>query len=47
MPENDEETVRKFLKNYKNRPSVSEIKCNQNETLNFDFPTSIVEDINK
>ena len=47
MPENDEETVRKFLKNYKNRPSVSEIKCNQNETLNFDFPTSIVENINK
>ena len=47
MPENDEETVSEFLKNYENHPSVSEIKCNQNETLNFDFPTSIFEDINK
>ena len=28
-------------------PSVSKIKCNQNETLKFDFPTAKVEDINK
>ena len=26
---------------------VFQIKCNQNETLNFDFPTAKVEDINK
>ena len=35
MPDNDEETVNKILKHYENHPSVS--KCNQNETLNFDF----------
>ena len=28
-------------------PSFSKIKCYQNETLNFDFPTAKVEDINK
>ena len=28
-------------------PSVSKIKCNQNETLNFDFPAAEAEDINK
>ena len=47
LPENDEETVNKILKHYENHPSVSKIKCNQNETLNFDFPTAKVEDINK
>ena len=46
LPENDEETVSKILK-HENHPSVSKIKYNQNETLNFDFPTSEVEDINK
>ena len=45
--ENDEETVNKILKHYENHPSVSKIKYNQNETLNFDFPTAKVEDINK
>ena len=48
LPESDEETVNKSLKHYENHPSVSKIKCNQIETpLNFDFPTVIVEDINK
>ena len=47
LPENDKETVNKILKHYENHPSVSKIKFNQNETLNFDFPTSKVEDINK
>ena len=47
MPENDEETVIKTLKHYENYPSVSKIKFNQNETLNFDFPTAKVEDISK
>ena len=47
LPENDEETVNKILKHYGNHPSVSKIKHNQNETLNFDFPTAKVEDINK
>ena len=46
LPENDEETVSKILK-HENHPSVSKIKYNQNETLNFDFPTAKVEDINK
>ena len=46
LPKNDEETV-KILKHYENHPSVSKIKCNQNETLNFDFRTAKVEDINK
>ena len=46
LTENDEETVNKILK-HENHPSVSKIKCNQNETLNFDFPTAKVEDINK
>ena len=43
FPENDEETVNKILK-HENHPSVSKIKYNQNETLNFDFPTAEVED---
>ena len=47
LPENDEETVSKILKNCENHPSVSKTKCNQNETLNFDFPTTKVEDISK
>ena len=47
MPENDDETVNEILKHYENHPSVSKIKCNQNETLNFDFPTAKVEDINR
>ena len=47
IPENDEETVNKILKDYENHPSVSKTKCNQNETLNFDFPTAKVEDINQ
>ena len=47
LSENDKETVNKILKHYENHPSVSKIKFNQNETLNFDFPTSKVEDINK
>ena len=46
LPENDEETVNKFLK-HENNPSASKIKCNQNEALYFDFPTSKPEDINK
>ena len=32
---------------HKNHPSVLKIKCNQNETLNFDFTTAKVEDINE
>ena len=47
LPENDEETVNKILKHYEIHSSVSRIKCNQNETLNFDFPTANVGDINK
>ena len=47
MLENDEEIVNKILKNYENHSSVSKVKSNQNETLNFDFPTGKVEDINK
>ena len=39
LPENDEESV--------SHPNVSKIKCNQNETLNSDFPTTKVEDTNK
>ena len=46
LSENDEKTVSKILK-HENHPSVSKIKRNQNETLNFDFPTAEVEDINK
>ena len=46
LPENDEETVSKILKHYENHLSVSKIKY-QNETLNFDFPTTKVEDINE
>ena len=46
LPENDEETVNKIFKHYENHPSVSKIKRNQNENLNFDFPTAEVEDIN-
>ena len=45
LSENDEETVNKILKHSENHPNVSKIKCNQNETLNFDFPTAKVEDI--
>ena len=30
-----------------NYSSVSKIKWNQNETVNFDFPTAKVEDTNK
>ena len=45
--ENDEETVSKISKHFEDHPSVSKIKYNQNETLNFDFPTAKVEDINK
>ena len=47
LSENDEETVNKILKHCENHPGVSKIKSNQNETLNFDFPTAEVEDINK
>ena len=47
LSENDEETVNKFLKLYENHQSVSKIKCNQNETLNFDFPTAKVENMTK
>ena len=39
LPENNEETVNKILK-HENHPSVSKIKYNQNETLNFDFSTA-------
>ena len=46
LSENDAETVTKILK-HENHPSVSKIKRNQNETLNFDFPAAEVEDINK
>ena len=47
LPENDEETENKILKHYEKHPSFSKIKCIQNETLNFDFPTAKFEDINK
>ena len=47
LSENDEETLNKILKHYENHSSVSKIKCSQNETLNFDFPTAKVEDINQ
>ena len=47
LPENDEETVNKILKHCENHPSVSKIKCNQSETLNFGFPAAKAEDINK
>ena len=47
LSENDEETVNKILNHYENHPSVSKVKCNQNEALNFDFPTAKVQDINK
>ena len=47
LSENDEEIVNKFLKLYENHQSVSKIKCNQNETLNFDFPTAKVENMTK
>ena len=47
LPENDEETVNKILKHYENNLSVSKIKHNQNEILNFDFPITKVKDINK
>ena len=47
LPENGEETLNKILKYYENHQGISKIKCNQNETLNFDFPTAIVEDLNK
>ena len=47
LPENDEESVKKMLKHYENHPSASKIKCNQNETLNFDFPVAKGEDMNK
>ena len=33
LPENDEETVNKILKRYKNHPVVSKIKYDQNEAL--------------
>ena len=47
LPENDEEPVNKIFKNYENHPSVSKIKWNQNETLNFDFSTANAKDIIK
>ena len=47
LPEYDEETVNNILKHYENYPSASKIKCNQEEALYFDFPTSKAEDINK
>ena len=47
LPKNDEENVKKTLKHYENQPSVSKIKSNQNRTINYDFPTAKVEDINK
>ena len=47
LSENDEETVNKILNHYENHPSVSKVKCNQNEALNFDFLTAKVQDINK
>ena len=43
LPENDEEIVKK----HENHPSVSKIRWNQNGTLNFDWPTAKVENINK
>ena len=46
LPENGEETVNKTLK-HENPTSISKIKCNQNETLNFDFQTEKVEDISQ
>ena len=39
--------VNKILKHYENHPSVSKMKCNQNKTLNFDFPAAKVENKNK
>ena len=47
MPEYDVDTINNISKHYENHPSVSKIKCNQNETLNFDFATPKVEDVNK
>ena len=45
--ENDEETVSKILEHYENHLSALKIKCNQNEAVYFNFPTSKAEDINK
>ena len=36
-----------ILSKHENHPSVSKIKRNQNDTLNFEFLTAKVEDINK
>ena len=47
MPENDTEAGNKTLKHYENHPSVSKIKSNQNEPLNFLFLTAKIEDTNK
>ena len=47
MAEYDEDTINNISKHYENHPSVSKIKCNQKETLHFDFLTPKVEDINK
>ena len=47
LPENHEETVNENLKHFGIHSSVSRIKSNQNETLNFDFLTAKVGDINK
>ena len=39
--------VNEILKHHENHASFSKSKHNQNETLNFDFPTAKVEDINE
>ena len=45
-PENDEETVN-ILSKHENHLCASKIKRNQNDTLNFEFLTTKVEEINK
>ena len=47
MPENNTEAGNKILKHYENHPSISKIKSNQNEPLNFLFLTAKIEDTNK
>ena len=47
MPENDTEAGNKILKHCEYHPSVSKIKSNQAEPLNFLFLTAKIEDTNK
>ena len=47
LPEYDVDTINNISKHYENHPSVLKIQFNQKETLNFDFTTPKVEDVNK